>query len=130
MFDFHEKRKIRNILYSKWIALALLFVTVLLGTAVHDRYMVAEEMRMKLEDKRSELEALKHRAQVLESKVEYLERDRGIEEELRNRFDVVREGEQMVILIGDREGEGEAVSETPSPERDSSFFDFLNFFNF
>ena len=132
MFDFHEKRKIRSFLYSKWVVFSILGVSLLFGTAVYDRYTVAEEMKAKLETKKKELAELEHRAQALESKVRYLEGERGIEEELRNRFDVVKEGEQVVILLDER-GEKEAVSVSESTTtsntevRKGGFFDFLKF---
>ena len=48
-----------------------------------------------------ELKELKMRAAALESKVDYLEDDRGMEAEIRGRFDVVKEGEQVVIILDD-----------------------------
>lgn len=102
MFDFHEKRKIRSILYSKPVIGVLFALSILLSFSVYNRYSIAEEMQHKLDAKRSELEALTVRAESLDSKVKYLEDERGIEEELRNRFDVAKEGEQVVILLDDR----------------------------
>ncbi|MCF7815989.1 MAG: septum formation initiator family protein [Candidatus Pacebacteria bacterium] len=99
MFDFHEKRKIRSFLYSKTFVLIIFLVSILLSISAYNRFSVAQEMKMKLETKRTELSELKQRANMLESKVNYLDNDRGVEEELRNRFDVAREGEQVIILL-------------------------------
>lgn len=99
MFDFHEKRKIRSILYSKLVIFTIFLLAILLSLSVYNRYEVANEMRTKLDSKRSELNELEIRAQTLESKVQYLENERGVEEELRNRFDVAKEGEQVIILL-------------------------------
>lgn len=99
MFDFHEKRKIRGILYS-WPIIAFLFaLTIFLGMSAFNRYTVARDMGAKLDARETELRELEERAQVIEAKVQYLQNDRGIEEELRNRFDAIREGEQEVIII-------------------------------
>jgi len=133
MFDFHEKRKIRSFLYSKWVVLSILIVSAFFVSAVYDRYVVASEMKAKLEVKRAELKELEQRAQALEAKVQYLEGERGIEEELRNRFDVIKEGEQVVILLDERRKEGQVpvslggVAPTSEDTSEKSFFDFLKF---
>ncbi len=134
MFDFHEKRKIRSFLYSKVVIAGLFLVAMALSFPVYNRYTVAQDMKAKLETKRIELEEIKLRAQTLESKVDYLGNERGVEEELRNRFDVAKEGEQVIILLDDREGEKTNVPENSSAhgtendtESKKSFFDFFKF---
>jgi cell division protein FtsB len=135
MFDFHEKRKIRSVLYSRITIFMMFAVAMFLSISVYNRYKVAAEMGEKLESKQAELEALQARAGTLREKVEYLEDERGIEEELRNRFDVVKEGEQTVILIDSRETEEREKKAVPGvmlppPTADvdgRSFFDFFRF---
>ncbi len=120
MFDFHEKRKIRSFLYSKFVIGGLFLVAILVSFSAYDRYTIAKEMKVKLEDRRVQLEEIKNRAHVLETKVEYFENDRGIEEELRNRFDVAREGEQVVVLIDAKEEPDVQESEVTSEESSES----------
>lgn len=116
MFDFHEKRKIKSVLYSKPIIFTLFFIAIVMSVTVYDRYVVAKEMEEKLEARRTELEHLKQRAEVLDAKVKYLEDERGIEEELRNRFDVAREGEQVVVLVDPKTQGQKQASATPEEE--------------
>ena len=133
MFDFHEKRKIKSVLYSKPVIFSLFLVAIVMSVTVYDRYVVAKEMEGKLEAKRTELEHLKQRAQTLDAKVKYLEDERGIEEELRNRFDVARQGEQVVVLIDPRKTDMKEASSVPSKEEseheveEKSFLDYLKF---
>jgi cell division protein FtsB len=134
MFDFHEKRKIKSFLYSKPVIFALFFIAIVMSATVYDRYVVAKEMEGKLETKRAELEHLKQRAQTLDAKVKYLEDERGIEEELRNRFDVAREGEQVVVLIDPKKTDMKATGSLPQKEEqehreEKSFFSFLTFWS-
>lgn len=130
MFDFHEKRKIRSIVYSKPVVAFLAFITIVLSFSVYHRYTVSEEMKHKLNIREDELHELEERATVLESKVQYLRDERGIEEELRNRFDVVKEGEQVIILVDEPESAEEKREilplddETPSTESESFFEQF------
>ncbi len=134
MFDFHEKRKIRGILYSKATIIILFMLAALLCLSVYGRYEVARDMEGKLEAKEAELRALEARAAAIEAKVKFLEDDRGLEEELRSRFDVVREGEQTVILIDSRADEKKnrptATLPAPEPEpEEESFFGILKFWD-
>lgn len=135
MFDFHEKRKIRSWLYSKVVIGVLFLLSGLISVSAYNRYEVSNEMRGKLEAKDKELQELQQRAQLLEAKVDYLDNERGIEEELRNRFDVAKEGEQVVILLNAKETAVEAAqvpesgvkSQQVGDEPKQSFFEFLKF---
>lgn len=130
MFDFHEKRRIRSFLYSKVVVGVFLFATILLSISVYNRFVVTEDMKAKLDARRVTLEELQGRALMLESKVKYLENDRGVEEELRNRFDVAKEGEQVVILIDPVKGKQKEERDTlenidTASASDKSFFDIF-----
>lgn len=73
-------------------------------------------MAARKEEQEEELEALQQRAQALEANVDHLMDERGIEEELRNRFDVAKEGEQVVIILDDEDASNsdlDALSEPP-----------------
>lgn len=127
MFDFHEKRRIRELLYSKPAIGFLFLLTILLSVSAYNRYEIAEETKERLEAKQAELDALEERADTLETKVRYLEDERGVEEELRSRFDVAKEGEDVIILVDERHGSDEGRPIDPSPEPRPSFFERLKF---
>ena len=132
MFDFHEKRKIRRFLYSKIVIAGLFLVALCMSFSVHGRYIVAQDMKARLEAKRAELERMKERANVIQSKVQYMEDDRGIEEELRNRFDVAKAGEQVVILVdpkdgGQKMGTTSSSSDSIDKNKKQSFWDLFKF---
>jgi len=127
MFDFHEKRKIRSFLYSKTVFVLLLLLTILLSISAYNRFTVAKETKERLDERRTDLEALEMRADVLDAKVQYLENDRGVEEELRNRFDVAREGEQVIIILDDKPilKQGESIDVSTDENEDSSMLGSL-----
>jgi cell division protein FtsB len=132
MFDFHEKRRIRSFLYSKVVVGIFFLLSILLSISVYNRFVVTEDMKAKLDARRVTLEELQGRALMLESKVKYLENDRGVEEELRNRFDVAKQGEKVVILIEPVSGKQKSVTssaesaETATSSK-KSFFEILRF---
>ena len=133
MFDFHEKRRIKSVLYSKTTFVLLVMVAILLLTSVYNRLIVAQETKTKLEERKEDLEALEMRAEVLRAKVEYLENERGIEEELRNRFDVAKEGERVVIILEDKEEKKDKkapTAENSLDAEDSAFEAILNLLKF
>lgn len=131
MFDFHEKRKIRSVVYSRYSIGAIVLVALLISMSVYERYSVEREMAAKREARSGELEELKNRAAALESKVVHLQDERGIEEEIRGRFDVAKEGEQVVIILDEEattsEGEGASFQDMNGTDTKASFFDWLHF---
>jgi cell division protein FtsB len=132
MFDFHEKRKIRSWMYSK-ITIGVLFgLALILGFSVIERFKVEREMAEKRHEQEESLAELKQRAVAIEAKVEHLENNRGVEEELRNRFDVAKEGERVVVIVGSEEApeDLEALKTPPgSKESEGSFWDFFKFWD-
>lgn len=83
------------------VLLVLGLLIVLAAWALWERVVVEREMaarRATIEAKRSEILA---RQTELESRVLYLEDKRGVEAEIRQHFDVAREGEKVIILTGE-----------------------------
>ncbi len=135
MFDFHEKRKIKQLVYSKFFIGGLFLLGALIAHSAYERYTVEREMAQKREEKVLELKKLEQRATVLESKISHLKNERGIEEELRSRFDVVKEGEQVVIILDTETPAVKQEELTVSPEDEQleakssveAFFDMIAF---
>ncbi len=133
MFDFYEKRKIRSFVYSKFSIGILIIFSILLSGSVYERFVVEREMKEKMLVKEEELELLKERAEVLKEKVDNLKNERGIEEELRSRFDVAKEGEQIVIIIDDNEESDIKTKDFSSPPGNDTTYEkksFLEMFKF
>lgn len=66
---------------------------------VWDVYKKNELARINKEQAINKLDNLKNKKQVLESEIERLGTDRGVEEELRKRFQVIKPGEQVMIIV-------------------------------
>lgn len=134
MFDFHEKRKIRSWLFSYPVIALILVLSFFLALSVHERYEKERETAAKRAERAAELDALRERTEALETQVAFMQSERGIEEEIRSRYDAVREGERMVVIVPN---EASVASPTarremapvpllvPEPER--SFFSRLLF---
>jgi len=72
----------------------------------HKKDMMAEE-----------LARLTERAAVLEADVAHLLSERGIEEEIRDRYQVAKEGEHVVVILDDTSGG--AATQTPEENTES-----------
>jgi len=118
MFDFHEKRKLKSYLYSKPTIIALFVVAGFISLSVYTRFGVEREMAGKREAVAQEFETLQAQANALESQVERLKSERGIEEEIRNRYQVSKKGEQVVVVLdgADKSSSTEALAPLAAPE--------------
>ncbi len=101
MLDFQQKRKIKSVLYNK-VTIGILFV--ILVAFVHSTWGVYQkkvESEGMLELSEQNTEVLRERQRELDMKIERLNNGEGIEEEIRSRFSVAKEGESMVVILED-----------------------------
>lgn len=130
MFDFHEKRRMRRIFYSKPFIAIVFVLAILMLWSSYGRYVIERDMAEKLANKKATLGELEERAQTLKAKVDHLESERGIEDELRSRFDVVKEGEQAVIILNNdsnASSSSSSMSGSGKKEQSGSWYDLLKF---
>lgn len=128
MFDFYEKRKLREIFFSKAVAGIVFVLAILLSISAYSRYTAERETREKRVDRAHELEELNMRAAALESKVNHLESERGIENAIREQFDVAKEGEEVIVVV-DESAKNAGVEKQevfPLPQK-PSLFSWLKF---
>jgi len=123
MHPFKRKRLIRSIIFSHATVAVLCVLVVLLSFSVFERFTVEREMEARRAAVEEELQELRLRAATLESEVEYLQDERGIEAEIRDRFDVVKEGEQVVIILDDA-GTSSKPLLAPPPPPDEPWYKF------
>lgn len=96
-------------MYSKFSVALLVIATVAVGVSAYERYTVEREMAERRNEREAELRELQLRAEALGAKVEELQNERGLEAEIRSRFDVAKEGEQVVIILRDEATEATMV---------------------
>ena len=107
MFDFYEKRKIKQLLYS-WPTLILLaLVSFFLLNAVLEVYKKEKETRINKNQQLFQLEELEKRQIALEEEILRLSTPRGVEEEIRQKFEVAKEGEGVIVIVDIPKSDGE-----------------------
>ena len=108
---FGKQNSYKAYLYSRPVIVVLLVLVALLSRSVYERLGVERDMSDRRTRAEAELERLQDRKVQIEDRVEYLEGERGIEEEIRKNFDVAREGEQVIILTGEEKKKSIATDE-------------------
>jgi hypothetical protein len=118
MLDFYQKRKLRSVMNSRWTQglLGVLAFTMLWNA--FERYTIADMMSERRDLVEMEAAALHSQKEVLESKVQYLRDDRGLEAEMRRQFDIALPGEEVVVILEDEDKEDVSAvqPEEPQPE--------------
>lgn len=109
MLDFQQKRNIRKIIFSKLMLLVLLLLVVFVGKGVWRVYKSQVMSRDNLANVERKYEDLLDRKEMLEDSIKSLNTEEGIEEEIRQKFGVVKDGETMIVIIDNKNTSSKAV---------------------
>jgi|SRR3989344_1655490 len=123
MLEFHKKRKQRRILYSKGVLVLLLIIAVFLGKANLNVYKKNKESREKRVRAEQEYKELAAREEKLQQANILLTTEEGIEQEIRKKFNVVKEGEETLVIV-------EVPKESSEERKESVFRRFWNTIKF
>ena len=86
--------------YHSWFFLVpLALVFSLFVRSAYASFVKKQHADIERERYEEQLSDLERKKADLQAKIEHLETDRGLEDELRTRFDVVREGETVIRII-------------------------------
>jgi cell division protein FtsB len=120
MIGFQEKRKIRRFVNSKLVWLVLLILASYIGYSAYKFYPKYQHSEVLLNEVSSEYKQLEARKLDLTSKIENLGKKTGMEEEIRQRYSLVKSGEEEVVLV-DRNKDADALSK----EENIGFFGLI-----
>ena len=99
MFEFQEKRKFKSIVYSYPVVVVVFILVAVVGRSAWGVYQKEQESARNLLFVRSELKTLEERKAFLQEEVERLKTDQGIENEIRHKFQVAKDGESIVVIV-------------------------------
>lgn len=111
MAVFQQKKKFYKIFYTRptLVLLVVLFLIALNSTwNMYEKASLAREQKNRLE---KELVDLKTRKADLEAKIANLKTERGLEEEIRGRFSVAKNGESVVVVVDPSSNEGTSTQD-------------------
>lgn len=99
MKEFQERSKIKRKKRSKILLLFMLLVFIFLVKGTFSAYTKERNSRIEVDRALKEKEVLDKRYQVMSEQSDALKSDIGIESEIRNKFDVVKEGEGVIVIV-------------------------------
>lgn len=99
MIPFQERKKLRKILYAKATLGVLFVLSVIVARGAWQVYQKAAIARAERVEAESSLGELVSRTKGLEESIDRLKSERGVEEEIRQKFTVARSGEEVVIVV-------------------------------
>ena len=97
--EFTDKQKIRRFCYSKFTIAILMFFVATMIPGVYGIYTKVSESSKDRKSAERELVDLEAREKMLLEKVERGNSERGQEEQIREKFNVAKEGESVIILV-------------------------------
>ncbi len=112
MLEFQERKKIRRIAYSRPVLVVLVIFLIIFANAAYGMYDKFVETGVNSDITLRERSDLKAKQIELESRLEQLKTDRGIEEEIRKKFRVVKDGEGVIIVVDNKiSGENTTITD-------------------
>jgi len=111
MEDFKKKRTFKRRLYSKLVLIVLLIIFIFVLRGAWDIYKKATSSQEKLRVAQETHVTLETKKASIEEQIARLETETGIEEEIRSKFDVVRDGEHIIVIV-DAEQDATTTVET------------------
>jgi len=99
MFDFYEKRKVRNIVYSKPVLVILTIIMVAFIYSVYGALEKERETRLIRDQRNAVLNELHEREIILQQEIDRLGTPKGLEAEIRSKFEVAKDGEEVIVIV-------------------------------
>jgi cell division protein FtsB len=125
MIEFQKKNRVRRIVYSPVVLIFLLILLLLLLRGVLNVHNRAVLSKNNLKREQIELNKIVERERSLESSLEYLKTDQGIENEIRSKFRAVKEGEKLAVILDDNP----ATTTSTTTEQNTSLWNrIINWF--
>ncbi len=99
MREFQQRNRYKKYLYSKLVIFLLFVFLLMLGRATLNIYKKEKDSRVELERIEEQKAELEGRFNDIKAKAEHIQADAGIEAEIRKKFDVVKEGEGVIVIV-------------------------------
>jgi len=99
MLRLRIRNKNRRAIYSGWTLIVLLFVIFVVGRGAWSVLQKERETKNNLNNANEELIELEDRRELLAREIRKLSTERGVEEEIRDKFRVVKSGEEIALLF-------------------------------
>jgi cell division protein FtsB len=99
MREFQDRQKNRRRLYSKTTIAILVILLILMARSTWNIYQKEQESQQNKLEANKELAVVQARHDLLQSQINRLQTPAGQEEEIRQKYQVAKPGEDMVVII-------------------------------
>ncbi len=99
MLDLQQKRKFRGLMYNKWTIGVLFVLVILIIHSTWGVYMKKKESENMKSISLQTVSDLRNRDQRLKTSLDRLDTPEGVEEEIRSKFSVAKENENVAIIV-------------------------------
>lgn len=101
MRKFEAQKQIKNRMYSRTTLVVLLFIIIFTARGVFNLYLRNQESVKALQDTKMKVKELTERKDQLSNEITKLNEDDGVEQEIREKFNVIKPGENVVLIVPD-----------------------------
>lgn len=99
MREFQERNKVKKRVYSKTVLLGLFLLIILVAKGVFGVYAKERDSREEMHRVLKQKHELQARLDTMNGHNDLLKTEAGIEAEIRNKFDVVKQGEGVIVIV-------------------------------
>ena len=104
MPDINLRSRRKNSFYTKLVIVSLIILILILAKATWSVFNKDRGTKENLTETEEDLSALQARGNSLEEEIRSLNTEKGVDEEIRTKFRVVKGDEGMIMLIDSPEG--------------------------
>ncbi|MFA6273196.1 MAG: hypothetical protein WC673_01750 [Candidatus Paceibacterota bacterium] len=116
--------KIKKIFFAQWKTAIMIILVIFAGRAAFNIYGRYQDSRASLALIEKELTTIENKKTTLEKTTTALKTEEGIKEEIRQKYQVAQDGEQLIVIIDD-----EQKKPTETPEKRTGIWQpILKFF--
>lgn len=101
MLDFQQKWKVKSFMYSKGMHMFLFIVALYSLFSAYTVYQKKRQSDIDVKGAEQRLLALSAKEVGLLQEIDHLQTDEGLEAEIRSKYSVAKEKEQVVVLVED-----------------------------
>lgn len=125
MSYLQEKRRLKLLLQSRVLLAVLVISIILLLGANYDIYKKNEMASINRQESDRKLAVLKQKKDQLTLELQRLDTKEGVEEELRDKFQITKSGEEVLVVLNTDEGATDTASSTVDKGFWQKFKDFV-----
>lgn len=99
MLDFKKRQKVRRRIYSRYTIALLVIILLFLLHGTWGIFKKMQASKVKLEAAVETRQNLESRHSAIETQIRHLDTETGLEEEIRTKYNLAKEGEHVIVLV-------------------------------